>query len=130
MKYGISLGIFLAAAVVAGCSPKVSQEINATVDAATGLGAVRIKLEKVDPALAKVQCITLCQQQLAAEAELSAGPCLGNPIPGYPDWVCDVAHSPRTASDNDPANQCAAFAAGTARHFVEVDDNCVVLRAE
>lgn len=123
-------GISGLAILLAGCSPKVSQEINATVDAATGLGAVRIKLDKVDPALAKVQCVTLCQQQLAAEAELSAGPCLGNPTPGYPDWVCDVAHSPRTASDNDPANQCAAYREGSARHFVEVDANCNVIRVE
>ena len=130
MKYGVSFGVFLAAAVVVGCSPKVAQEINATVNAATGIGAIEAKLQKVDPTLAKVQCMTLCQQQLAAEADLSAGPCLGNPTPGYPDWVCDVAHSPRTAVDNAPANQCAAFAAGTARHFVQVDANCAVIRAE
>lgn len=130
MKYGFLLPVLLATLVVIGCSPKVSQEINAAVNATTGIGAIEAKLGKVDPTLAKVQCVTLCQQRLVAEADLSAGPCLGNPTPGYPDWVCDVAHSPRTAVDNDPANQCAAFAAGTARHFVEVDATCAFIRAE
>ncbi len=125
-----AFGFLIAAAFLAGCSPQVSQEINATVNAATGIGAIEAKLEKVDPTLAKVQCMTLCQQQLAAEADLTAGPCLGNPTPGYPDWVCDVAHTPRTAVDNDAANQCAAYREGKARHFVEVDGNCNVIRAE
>lgn len=124
--FGISALVIL----LVGCSPKVSQEIKATVNAATGIGAIEAKLEKVDPALAKVQCITLCQQQLAAEADLTAGPCLGNPTPGYPDWVCDVAHSPRTAVDNDAANQCVAYREGWAKHFVEVDGNCNVIRVE
>lgn len=122
--------VLLALAILVGCSPKVSQEIEATVKATTGIGAIEAKLKQVDPTLAQVQCRTLCQQQLAEARDLSDGPCLANPIVTMPDWVCDVAHLPRTAADDDAANQCAAYREGTAKHFVEIDVNCSVIRTE
>lgn len=122
--------VLFALAILVGCSPKVSQEIEATVKATTGIGAIEAKLKQVDPTLAQVQCRTLCQQQLAEAADLSDGPCLANPIVTMPDWVCDVVHLPRTAADDDAANQCAAYLARQARHFVEVDASCAVIRTE
>jgi hypothetical protein len=62
-----------------------------------------------------------CQKQLETGADLSKGPCLSNEI--APDWVCDVAHNPRQAVDDEPANQCPAYW-DTAHHFVEVDPQC------
>ncbi|MEK7528471.1 MAG: S-layer homology domain-containing protein [Patescibacteria group bacterium] len=50
----------------------------------------------------------------------SAGPCLSNKI--IPDTVADVAHNPRAEVDDDPVNQCPAFAEGRASHFVELDE--------
>jgi len=70
---------------------------------------------------AKNACIKKCQDVLAAGQDLSNGPCLSNEI--IKNWVCDVAHSPRQAVDNNPANQCFAYG-NTASHFVEVDPNC------
>ncbi|MDN5358343.1 MAG: hypothetical protein PWP76_186 [Candidatus Diapherotrites archaeon] len=75
-------------------------------------------------------CRTLCMRA-KAEYDLSNGPCLSDIYPdkwNVPDWVCDVAHSPRQPVDNLPENQCSAFRAGMAHHFVEVDENCNVIR--
>lgn len=112
----------------AGCSRQAQQETSTAVDAATGLGAAKTKIEQVDPQLAKVKCQDLCRVELTKGMDLSAGPCLGNPIAGIPQWVCDVAHNPRQAVDNQPEHQCSAFRAGTAKHFVEVDEQCGVMK--
>jgi hypothetical protein len=74
--------------------------------------------EKGVTELAEEKCISLCKQT----TDLSKGPCLSNEI--APDWVCDVAHYPRQAVDNLPANQCEGFRNGSAHHFVEVDTSC------
>lgn len=78
--------------------------------------------------LATQECIALCESiKSSATLDLSNGPCLSNEI--IEDWVCNVAHSPRHDVDNLPENQCEAFRNGTAHHFVEVDINCVFIKA-
>lgn len=57
--------------------------------------------------------------------DLARGPCLG--LIG-PDWVADVVHDPRTSADDDPANQCAEYRSGAARHFVELTPDGRVIR--
>lgn len=71
-------------------------------------------------------CIKLCEEKLNKGADLSRGPCLSNEI--TEEWVCDVAHSPRKEIDNQPKNQCKAYQNGTAKHFVEVDTNCNLIK--
>lgn len=72
-------------------------------------------------------CQESCLRQVSAGRELSSGPCLSNAI--TQGWVCDVAHRPRNdAVDNDPANTCPAYGS-TAKHFVEVDENCRIIQA-
>lgn len=87
----------------------------ATFIAATALGAAE----------AKQACVQTCKAALGAGQNLSAGPCLSNNI--TIGWACDVAHNPRLSSDNFPANQCSAYPT-TAKHFVELDTNCSVIR--
>ena len=72
-------------------------------------------------------CVELCLQKANEGQNLSSGPCLTNEI--APDLVCDVAHNPREAIDDLPENQCSAYRNGTAHHFVEVDENCNLIRA-
>lgn len=72
-------------------------------------------------------CETACLEALSASQNLNNGPCLLNPIPDFANYVCDVAHDPRTDVDNNPENQCSAFGE-TANHFVEVDTNCEFIR--
>jgi len=108
-----------------GCS---RQETGRAVEATTGLGAAQEKIEVVDPQLAKIKCQDLCRVELREGNDLSLGPCLGNPMNGMVDWVCDVAHSPRHGVDSLPENQCSVFRAGTAIHFVEVDEECNIIK--
>ena len=75
---------------------------------------------------AKQKCIQACQTALDAGQNLENGPCLSNKIAD--DWVCDVAHSPRQAIDNDPANQCPEYGK-SAKHFVEVTPDCKFIKA-
>ncbi len=76
-------------------------------------------------ALAQDKCIELCKAQ-ENNVNLSASPCLSNNI--VKDWVCDVAHSPRQDIDNLPENQCSAFRNNIAHHFVELDENCNLIK--
>lgn len=73
-------------------------------------------------------CIATCEVKLNSSQDISNGPCLSQEG-GESDWVCDVAHNPREAVDDLPENQCNAFRNGTAHHFVEVDENCNLIRA-
>lgn len=67
-------------------------------------------------------CINLCKE---FQGEKSNGPCLGLI---KDDWVCDVAHSPRQDMDNNPENQCIEYREGMASHFIEVDEDCNLIR--
>lgn len=73
-------------------------------------------------------CIAKCKDLLKENTDLSNGPCLLNPVTEVQDWVCDVVHNPRSQIDNLPENQCPAYRK-LAKHFVEVDENCNLIRA-
>lgn len=77
--------------------------------------------------VAQSMCTLNCQRGIQKNQDLSAGPCISNEI--APDWVCDVAHNPRQAIDDLPENQCSAYKEGKAKHFVEVDETCNLIRA-
>ena len=72
------------------------------------------------------ECIALCGQQ-KAKIDYSKGPCLANPLAQYPNYVCDIAHFPRSPIDDNPQNQCSAFSQGTAKHFIEVSPECHII---
>jgi len=110
--------------LLAGCQ----ENIQKAVDIGTGIEALNKKVE-ADEHFAKINCIKLCEIEMAAGSDLSSGPCLGGPLVGIPDWVCDVAHNPRQKIDNDPENQCLAFRQKKAKHFVEVDPDCNFIRS-
>ena len=114
--------------LLAGCTRQTQPAASDAVDATTGLGAAKTKLDLVDPQLARVKCQELCRAEVAKGTNLSSGLCLGNPLAALGDWVCDVAHNPRQAVDNLPEHQCSAFREGRAKHFVEVDEECNVIK--
>lgn len=58
----------------------------------------------------------------------SNGPCLSNAL--MPDWVVDIVHKPRISVDDLSENQCPAYIEGKAQHFVELDLEGNLVRAE
>lgn len=70
-------------------------------------------------------CQEKCLQLVSTNIDFTNGPCLDDNITS--GWVCDMAHGPRQAVDDDPANQCPSFGK-TAHHFVEVSENCRIIR--
>jgi hypothetical protein len=63
-------------------------------------------------------------------ADLSIGPCISESLPGLPDWVVDIAHDPRQSIDDAPENQCQRYRDGEAEHFVELDKDGTLIKAE
>ena len=63
-----------------------------------------------------------------AGRDFSSGPCLSNAL--LPGWVLDIAHNPRQPIDDLAENQCMAYREGRALHFVELDVNGNLIRAQ
>jgi len=70
------------------------------------------------------------QEAKANGVDLERGPCIAEHLPGLPDWVADVAHDPRRAVDDEPANQCSRYRDQEAHHFVEIDPSGKLIRAQ
>lgn len=68
-------------------------------------------------------CIERCNEY---EGNLTSGPCLDGDI--INNWACDVAHNPREDVDNLITNQCEKYRNGDSEFFVEVDDNCELIK--
>lgn len=121
------------ALLVSGCSlKKTAQEaVNTaqeTAGAVTGETALKAKA-KADRALAIARAQEeFKQKRLIFEEDLSRGPCLSESL--LPGWVADIAHNPRQVMDDEPANQCQNYRNGTATHFVELDTEGNLIRAE
>jgi hypothetical protein len=62
--------------------------------------------------------------------DLSAGPCISESLPGASDWAADIAHDPRQAVDDDPANQCTSYRQGQTHHFVELTPQGDLIRTQ
>ncbi len=84
------------------------------------------QVQKTEKEIALEKCLEVCKEEKQSGSDLSNGPCLGNPI--VEGWVCDIAHSPRQDIDNKPENQCSFFREGKAKHFVELDMDCKVIK--
>lgn len=65
-----------------------------------------------------------------AKRDLSNGPCLSESLPGLSDWAVDIAHDPRQAVDDQPANQCQSYRDGETHHFVELTPDGQLIRAQ
>ncbi|RLG21460.1 hypothetical protein DRN74_02780 [Candidatus Micrarchaeota archaeon] len=79
--------------------------------------------------MAVIACESLCRE-VKGDIDFNRGPCLSDKYAfAVRDWVCDIAHNPRSYIDNMPENQCRDFREGKAHHFVELDENCQLIRA-
>ena len=70
------------------------------------------------------------QQALTRGDDLDKGPCIAESLPELADWVADLAHDPREDVDDDAENQCNRYRQGEASHFVELDPDGELIRAE
>jgi len=106
VRVGIVLALVAAVLALAGCGggPDETEEHHAV--AAAKDAYAEAKAEGVD---------------------FTDGPCLGVIME---NWVADVAHDPRQDVDDEPENQCEAFRSGEADHFVELDLDGNLIRAE
>lgn len=74
------------------------------------------------------QARLLYQTKKHSKEELSRGPCLSDAL--MPNWVLDIVHNPRQEIDDLPENQCPAMVQGSAQHFVELDLEGNLIRAQ
>jgi hypothetical protein len=70
------------------------------------------------------------EQAVTRGDDLEKGPCIAEALPDLADWVADVAHDPREDVDDDAENQCERYREGEASHFVELDPDGELIRAE
>lgn len=112
------IGIFL----ISGC---VTAAKDSGIAGKAQVLAEKAKVELQIANEATTKCQQLCQDSRSS-LDLEKSPCLSNAI--IENWVCDVAHSPRTDADNLQENQCSAYQNQTAEHFIELDINCSLIR--
>lgn len=67
-------------------------------------------------------------QKKSLGGDISNGPCLSNAL--IPNWAADIVHSPRSPVDDLPENQCPAYREGKVSHFVELDLEGNLVRAQ
>lgn len=67
---------------------------------------------------------------VASDVALEPGPCIAEELESVPGWSVDIAHDPRQDVDDDPANQCQAYRDGETEHFVELDPEGNLIRAQ
>lgn len=71
--------------------------------------------------------LNLYSSKKQAGIDFTNGPCLGN---ANNDWVVDIAHNPRQEIDDEPNNQCVDFLKNRAKHFIELDPDGNLIRAQ
>jgi hypothetical protein len=109
--------------------PFIAGVLAATTLAITGCGGGDgASQSDRDKAVAEAQAAF--RQVQASGRDLNIGPCISESLPGLADWVADIAHDPRESVDDDPANQCRRYRAGDAHHFVELNVDGQLIRAE
>jgi hypothetical protein len=119
-QISIGLALFTACILLAGCADDAA---TTTLSQSQQHSASTSENQPLVDA-----CVQSCKDALVAGTDLSAGPCLLDPIPLDTNWVCDVAHNPRQNVDNLPQNQCQAFRNRIAHNFMEVTPECEIIR--
>lgn len=82
--------------------------------------------ENRDRAIAEAQRVYA--EKRAEGVDFSNGPCIAEEV--IDDWAVDIAHDPRQDIDNQPENQCRSYREGETHHFVELDPDGNLIRAQ
>ncbi|MFA6097965.1 MAG: hypothetical protein WCV50_04165 [Patescibacteria group bacterium] len=127
-KLIIFVSVFLLAIALSACAKK-SANTNSFNAAEIVSGAADIKIkQQADKDLAVAKAKEQWRVNFQLGEDLSNGPCLADII--ITDWSADIAHNPRQAVDDEPANQCAAYRSGKTHHFVELDPAGNLIKAQ
>ncbi|MBI4092362.1 MAG: hypothetical protein HY420_00365 [Candidatus Kerfeldbacteria bacterium] len=108
-------------------SVNVNAAAGAVINAAKSVNTNSVK-QVVTREAAVIEAKAIYVKLESQGTDFSQGPCISNNL--LPDWVADVAHNPRQPVDDQPANQCSAYREGQARHFVELDPDGQLIRAQ
>lgn len=92
------------------------------------LPALTFSSAKDDRQEATERALEAYRQKKTTSDSLEQGPCLTETL--MPDWVADIAHNPRQPVDDQPENQCQSYLEGKTHHFVELDPQGNIIRAE
>jgi predicted small lipoprotein YifL len=111
-------------------APSFVAGVVAATLALAGCGSSGSQLSPSDRDTAVDKAQAVYRDFAASGQDLNRGPCISNGLAGLPDWVVDIAHDPRQDVDDDPANQCSRYRDGQAHHFVELDQDGTLIRAE
>ena len=112
---------------VANTASEAAGDAGTLVNKATGVTDTAI-LKAADIAFATARAKEFYNAFKIQGEDLTDGPCLTENL--TTGWVADLVHNPRLAVDDVPANQCQSYLNGTAKHFVEIDLNGNVVRAQ
>jgi len=112
---------------VANTASEAAGDAGTLVNKATGVTDTAI-LKAADIAFATARAKEFYSAFKMQGEDLTDGPCLTESL--TTGWVADLVHNPRLAVDDVPANQCQSYLNGTAKHFVEIDLNGNVVRAQ
>ncbi|MEZ4521917.1 MAG: hypothetical protein R3A46_09800 [Thermomicrobiales bacterium] len=110
------LGMFLIVALLAGCITRDDDD-----DEVSGDGEQTSAIEAA---------MAVYEDAVDSGVDLSKGPCIAEELEEVPGWSVDIAHDPRQEVDNDPANQCQAYRDGQTSHFVELNPEGELIRAQ
>ena len=94
----------------------------------TGCGGVEKATQQGTRQAAIVAARAAYAKARADGTDMRKGPCIADRL--LPDWVADVAHDPRRPVDDRAANQCPSYRSGKAHHFVELDPDGNLIRAQ
>ncbi len=78
--------------------------------------------------VSKAQSLCQSAREKMSVDDWQKGPCVSNDGKELPGWAVDVAHVPREKVDDDAANQCSSVAEGRVDKFIELDEDCRVIR--
>lgn len=126
---GIIVFIILVFVLVQVLPLKVAEPIGADTNKIADINIEQNKMDiQEQTETAKLECTKMCTDYKST-ISYEEGPCLSDAY-GFKldDWVCDIAHKPRIEIDDDKENQCKKFVNGNANHFVELDENCSLIR--
>lgn len=112
---------------VTNTASQAAKDTGTIVNKATGVTDIAIK-QAAEIKFATARAKEFYNAFKVQGEDLTNGPCLSENLTS--GWVADLVHNPRLAVDDEIPNQCKNYLNGTAKHFVEIDLDGNLVRAQ